>query len=73
MEVKPIGDKKQTFELSPIVKISLTLNFATSPEGGSEFCDTLAASTEEFTSEEGSETTLLTSSHKIGSVGIRSE
>jgi len=38
MEVKPIGDKKQAFELSPIVKISLTLNFATSPEGGSVAC-----------------------------------
>ena len=36
MEVKPIGDKKRAFELSPIVKISLTLYFATSPEGGSE-------------------------------------
>ena len=38
MEVKPIGDKKRAFELSPIVKISLTLYFATSPEGGSFRC-----------------------------------
>ena len=53
------GDNKSLLRfalfLSPIVKISLTLYFATSPEGGSKFCDIPAASTEEFTPEGGSD------------------
>ena len=43
MEVKPKGDKKRAFELSPIVKISLMLYLTTFPEGG---CKT--GSTEDF-------------------------
>ena len=54
------GDNKLLFSialhfLSPIVKISFTLHFATSPEGGSENRDISPASTEEFTPEGGSD------------------